>query len=143
VKDPHLGPYLSREAKNRLKETFPSARSNLVSCKAAPQALRQLKEAGALIVAGTDAPNPGTTYGASLHGELEMYVEDGLTPVEALTAATAAPAQAFHISDRGRIAPGLRADLLLVNGHPDEDIRATRNIDAVYKAGVKLDRQRH
>jgi imidazolonepropionase-like amidohydrolase len=143
VKDPHLGPYLSREAKNRLKETFPSARSNLVSCKAAPQALRQLKEAGALIVAGTDAPNPGTTYGASLHGELEMYVEDGLTPVEALTAATAAPAQAFHISDRGRIAPGLRADLLLVNGHPDEDIKATRNIDAVYKAGVKLDRQRH
>ena len=143
VKDPHLGPYLSREAKNRLKETFPSARSNLVSCKAAPQALRQLKEAGALIVAGTDAPNPGTTYGASLHGELEMYVEDGLTPVEALTAATAAPAQAFHIPDRGRIAPGLRADLLLVNGHPDEDIKATRNIEEVYKAGVKLDRKRH
>ena len=143
VKDPHLGPYLSREAKNRLKETFPSARSNLVSCKAAPQALRQLKEAGALIVAGTDAPNPGTTYGASLHGELEMYVEDGLTPVEALTAATAAPAQAFHISDRGRIAPGLRADLLLVNGHPDEDIKATRNIQAVYKAGIQLDRPRH
>ncbi|HEY2170625.1 MAG TPA: amidohydrolase family protein [Candidatus Angelobacter sp.] len=142
VKDPHLGPYLSHEAKDRLKETFPSARSNLVSCKAAPQALRQLKEAGALIVAGTDAPNPGTTYGASLHGELEMYVEDGLTPTEALTAATSAPAQAFHISDRGRIAPGLRADLLLVNGRPDEDIKATRNIDAVYKAGVKLDRKR-
>ena len=96
-----------------------------------------------MIVAGTDAPNPGTTYGASLHGELEMYVEDGLTPVEALTAATSAPAQAFHISDRGRIAPGLRADLLLVNGHPDEDIKATRNIQAVYKAGIQLDRPRH
>jgi imidazolonepropionase-like amidohydrolase len=95
-----------------------------------------------LIVAGTDAPNPGTTYGASLHGELEMYVEAGLTPVEALTTATSAPAQAFHIPDRGRIAPGMRADLLLVNGHPDEDIKATRNIDAVYKAGVKLDRKR-
>jgi len=143
VKYPYLGPYLSHEAKDRLKETFPSARSNLVSCKAAPQALRQLKEAGAMIVAGTDAPNPGTTYGASLHGELEMYVEDGLTPVEALTAATSAPAQAFHISDRGRIAPGLRADLLLVNGHPDEDIKATRNIQAVYKAGIQLDRPRH
>jgi len=141
VKDPYLGPYLSHEAKDRLKETFPSARSNLVSCKAAPQALRQLKEAGAMIVAGTDAPNPGTTYGASLHGELEMYVEDGLTPVEALTAATSAPAQAFHMPDRGRIAPGFRADLLLVNGHPDEDIKATRNIDSVYKAGVKLDRK--
>jgi imidazolonepropionase-like amidohydrolase len=143
VKDPHLAPYLSHEAKSRLKETFPSARTNLVSCKAAPEALRQLKAAGALIIAGTDAPNPGTTYGASLHGELEMYVEDGLTPVEALVAATSAPAQAFHISDRGHIAPGMRADLLLVNGHPDEDIKATRNIDSVYKAGVKLDRKRH
>jgi imidazolonepropionase-like amidohydrolase len=38
--------------------------------------------------------------------------------------------------------PGLRADLLLVNGHPDQDIKTTRNIDAVYKAGVKLDRKR-
>ena len=142
VKDPHLAPYLTRAAKDRLKETFPSARSGLLSCEAAPQALRQLEETGALIVAGTDAPNPGTTYGASLHGELEMYVEAGLTPTEALTTATSAPAQAFHIPDRGRIAPGLRADLLLVNGHPDEDIRATRNIQAVYKAGVQLDRPR-
>lgn len=142
VKDPLLSPYLSHEAKSRLKETFPSARTNLVSCKAAPEALRQLKAAGALIVAGTDAPNPGTTYGASLHGELEMYVEDGLTPIEALTAATSSPAQAFHISDRGRIAPGLRADLLLVNGHPDENIKATRDIQAVYKSGVELERKR-
>jgi imidazolonepropionase-like amidohydrolase len=143
VKDPHLAPYLSHDAKGNLKEMFPSARTNLVSCKAAPEALRQLKAAGALIVAGTDAPNPGTTYGASLHGELEMYVEDGLTPTEALTAATSAPAQAFHISDRGRIAPGLRADLLLVNGHPDEDIKATRDIQAVYKVGVELARKHH
>lgn len=142
VKDPLLSPYLSHEAKSRLKETFPSARTNLVSCKAAPEALRQLKAAGALIVAGTDAPNPGTTYGASLHGELEMYVEDGLTPIEALTAATSSPAQAFHISDRGRIAPGLRADLLLVNGHPDENIKATRDIQAVYKSGIELERKR-
>jgi imidazolonepropionase-like amidohydrolase len=44
--------------------------------------------------------------------------------------------------DRGRIAPGMRADLLLVNGHPDKDIKATRNIDSVYKAGIKLDRKR-
>jgi imidazolonepropionase-like amidohydrolase len=135
-----LAPYLNGENKERLTEVFPTARTNLVSCKGASQALRQLKQAGALIVAGTDAPNPGTTYGASLHGELEMYVEAGLTPAEALIAATSAPAQAFHLPDRGRIARGLRADLLLVNGHPDEDIRATRDIVAVYKEGVRLDR---
>lgn len=143
VKDPHLAPYLSHDAKSRLKEIFPSARSGLVSCKGALEALRQLKAAGALIVAGTDAPNPGTTYGASMHGELELYVEAGLTPVEALVTATSAPTQAFPLPDRGRIAPGLRADLLLVNGRPDEDIRATRDIVAVYKAGVQLDRGHH
>src|ERR1051326_7955409 len=105
LKDPRLALYLNGESKDRLRETFPVARTNLVSCKGASQALRQLKQAGALIVAGTDAPNPGTTYGASLHGELEMYVEAGLTPAEALIAATSAPAQAFHLPDRGRIAP--------------------------------------
>lgn len=142
VHDPHLAPYLNGDSKERLTEVFPSARTNLVSCKGASQALRQLKQAGALIVAGTDAPNPGTTYGASLHGELEMYVEAGLTPTEALITTTSAPAQAFHLPDRGRIAPGLRADLLLVNGHPDEDIKATRDIVAVYKEGVELKRAR-
>ena len=44
---------------------------------------------------------------------------------------------AFQKPDRGRIAPGLRADLLLVNGHPDEDIRATRDIVAVYKGETR------
>ena len=143
LKDPRLAPYLNGESKDRLRETFPVARTGLVSCKAASQALQQLKHAGALIVAGTDAPNPGTTYGASLHGELEMYVEAGLTPTEALITATSAPAQAFHVPDRGRIAPGLRADLLLVNGRPDEDITATRDIVAVYKEGVEFKRSPH
>jgi imidazolonepropionase-like amidohydrolase len=142
LKDPRLAPYLTGENRDRLSETLPIARTGLFSCKAAEQALRQLKAAGALVVAGTDAPNPGTTYGASLHGELEMYVEAGLTAVEALITATSAPAKAFNIPDRGRIAPGFRADLLLVNGHPDENITATRDIAAVYKAGVEFQRHR-
>ena len=54
----------------------------------------------------------------SLHGELELLVEAGLTPLEALSAATSVPADRFRLPDRGRIAPGLRADLLLVNGDP-------------------------
>jgi len=139
--DPNLKPYLSGENISRLKETFPSANSGLISCKGSMQAIGQLQAAGVPIVAGTDAPNPGTTYGASLHGELELYVESGLTPIQALIAATSAPASVFHISDRGRIAPGLRADLLLVNGRPDEDILATRNIVAVYKQGHEVDRR--
>ncbi|HEY6308120.1 MAG TPA: amidohydrolase family protein [Candidatus Angelobacter sp.] len=143
LSDPYLAPYLSHENISRLKETFPSANTGWVSCKGSTQAIPILQAAGVAILAGTDAPNPGTTYGASLHGELELYVEAGLTPLQALVSATSAPAAAFHIPDRGRIAPGLRADLLLVNGHPDEDILATRNIAAVYKDGNEVDRRSH
>jgi imidazolonepropionase-like amidohydrolase len=141
IQDPNLSPYLSHDNISRLKETFPSAQSGMVSCRGGAQAIAQLQAAGVPILAGTDAPNPGTTYGASLHGELQLYVEAGLTPVQALIAATSAPAAAFHVPDRGRIATGLRADLLLVNGHPDEDILATRNIAAVYKGGSEVDRR--
>jgi len=90
---------------------------------------------------GLTAGNPGTAPGASLHGELEYVVEAGLTPLEALVSATSANAESFRLLDRGRIAPGLRADLVLVNGDPTEDIRATRNIEQIWKAGIAFDRQ--
>jgi imidazolonepropionase-like amidohydrolase len=68
----------------------------------------RLLDAGVTLLAGTDAPNPGTVFGASLHHELELLVRCGMTPTQALTAATAAPASVFHLADRGRIAPGQR-----------------------------------
>ncbi len=111
-----------------------------ISCEGANQAVRQLKAARVPILAGTDVGNPGTAQGASMHGELELLVRAGLTPVEALRAATEAPAAAFHLDDRGRIAPGKRADLVLVNGDPTTDIRLTRDIAAVWKAGREIDR---
>jgi imidazolonepropionase-like amidohydrolase len=92
------------------------------------------------ILAGTDAANPGVVHGASLHRELELLVQAGLKPEDALAAATSVPAQTFHLDDRGRIAPGLRADLLLVAGDPTEDIRRTRAIVGVWRAGVPVDR---
>ena len=138
--DPNLEPFLTPANTERLRETFPSASRGL-SCAGAVKAIKELKAAEVPILAGTDAPNPGTTYGASLHEELELLVESGLTPTEALAAATSAPARAFHLTDRGQIARGLRADLLLVNGNPDENILATRNIVTVYKAGIADDRE--
>ena len=93
------------------------------------------------LLAGTDAPIPGATYGASIHSEMALLVRDGLEPVQALAAATSAPARAFHLDDRGFIRPGMRADLLLVDGNPTTDILATRNILAVWKRGVKVARQ--
>ena len=75
-----------------------------------------------------------------MHGELSLLVDAGLSPTEALTAATSIPAAAFHLGDRGKIAKGMRADLLLVRGDPTTDITATRDIVSVWKAGVQVDR---
>ncbi|WP_037272534.1 amidohydrolase family protein [Kibdelosporangium aridum] len=107
---------------------------------------RALSEAGVPLLAGTDANNaPGrdapVVNGASMHRELELLVEAGLTARAALAAATSAPARYFGLADRGRIAPGMRADLLLVRGDPTEDITATRSILGVWRRGVRFDRE--
>jgi imidazolonepropionase-like amidohydrolase len=107
-------------------------------------AVRQLAAAGVPLLAGTDTALPTAAlgvigYGATLHGELELLVQAGLTPTQALAAATSAPAAAFRLTDRGRIQPGARADLTLVEGDPTTDIRNTRNVVAVWKRGVHVD----
>jgi imidazolonepropionase-like amidohydrolase len=102
------------------------------------EAVHDLHLAGVRILAGSDAPNVGTWHGVSLHRELELLVEAGLTPLEALRAATSVPADAFRLADRGRVMQGLRADLLLIDGDPTEDITTTRAIVGVWKKGVRL-----
>jgi imidazolonepropionase-like amidohydrolase len=104
------------------------------------QIIAALRDAGVPILAGTDAPNPGTTHGASIHHEIELLAEAGLSPCEALASASSVPARCFDLRDRGRIAPGLRADLLLVRGDPTTNITAPRDIVGIWKAGVRLDR---
>ncbi len=140
LKDPDLSPYYSAVEIDRLGASFPQGKRKPADYSNAEAAVRQLKAARVPICAGTDCPNPGTTHGASIHEELELLVAAGLTPAEALTAATSVPATCFHLEDRGRIAPGLRADLLLVEGDPTADLKATRKIAGVWKEGVALDR---
>jgi imidazolonepropionase-like amidohydrolase len=139
ITDPRLGPYLTSDNVSNLKRGFPKF-STALDEKYAEQAVAQLKAAHVPVLAGTDAPNPGTTHGASIHRELELLVRSGLTPQEALAAATSVPAKAFHLDDRGVIAPGKRADLVLVKGNPTLDITATRDIVSVWKLGVEDDR---
>lgn len=142
IDDTRIAPYLNGADRAGLRRSFPknpNARRNLDYTKAAT---RMLHEKGVPILAGTDAPNPGTTHGASIHRELRLLVESGLTPAAALAAATSAPARAFSLKDRGRIVRGLRADLVLVNGDPTRDILATRDIVAIWKGGVRLERPR-
>lgn len=101
-----------------------------------------LHQAGVDILAGTDVSMPvphlgGMAHGASVHHELQLLVQAGLTPLEALRAATSVPARRFSLADRGRIAPGQRADLLLVDGDPTRTISDTLNIRAVWRRGVR------
>jgi imidazolonepropionase-like amidohydrolase len=139
--DARIAPYLGAAARHGLAQAFPRRPGQPpVSYDAAVATVRQLEAAGVPILAGTDAANPGTGHGASIHGELSLLVEAGLTPVEALAAATSVPARAFALADRGRIATGLRADLVLVEGDPTADIAATRAIVGVWKGGVAVDR---
>ena len=93
-----------------------------------------------MLIVGTDAGNPSTTHGASMHGELALFVRAGFSPTAALNAATALPAKVFGLHDRGRIAVGMRADLFLVAGDPTKNITATRAIEYIWKNGYRLAR---
>jgi imidazolonepropionase-like amidohydrolase len=141
AEDPRINAYLTRQELTMLGQAFPKRPGQPpTSYAAAESTVRLLRAANVPILAGTDAGNPGTAHGAALHRELELLVEAGLTPAAALAAATAVPAKVFRLADRGRLAPGLRADLLLVNGDPTTDITVTRDIAGVWKGGVALDR---
>jgi len=103
--------------------------------------VRQMARAGVGLLAGTDqGGNPYCYPGWSLHDELALFVQAGLTPAEALATATTNPARFFGVTDSlGSIAPGQIADLVLLDADPLADIRNTRAIRAVLVRGRLLD----
>jgi imidazolonepropionase-like amidohydrolase len=140
LSDARLSPYIDSASASNLKKSFPHRPGSKTDFANALAAVRALRAANVPLLAGTDAPNPGTAHGVSIHRELELLVQAGLTPTEALRSATSVPANVFGLTDRGRIAPGLRADLVLVKGDPTQDILATRDIVSVWKTGAEADR---
>ena len=92
------------------------------------------------VILGTDAGAVGDFFGYADHLELELFVRLGMTPAEAITAATTRAAQAFGLIDTGAIEAGRVADLLVLDANPLDDIRHTRQIAAVYLRGVEVDR---
>jgi imidazolonepropionase-like amidohydrolase len=138
--DSALAPGISGDAATNLRLAFPRRAGSTNSLAFATTAVRALRSAKVPLLAGTDAANPGTWYGMSLHRELELLVQAGLTTSEALASATSVPASSFRLQDRGTIAVGQRADLVLVAGDPLTDIRDTRRIVAVWKRGQRMDR---
>ena len=104
--------------------------------QAALQLTRQAHAAGVVVLAGTDALDADVLHGFSLHTELQYLVAAGLSPAEALAAATWHPAQAFGLgSQLGTVEVGKLADLLLLNANPLVDIRNTQQIEAVVANG--------
>ena len=104
--------------------------------------VRRLHEAGVPLLAGTDAVGSAVPivyfpFGESLHQELVNFVHLGMTPAEALRAATIVPATVHRLNDRGGIRPGMRADLILLNSNPLDDISNTRDIARVWAGGVE------
>jgi len=127
----------------RYQDSLKSSSSYAKNIKAFQIALKNLKklyDAGLLIALGTDSgAMPLRAQGFSEHLELELMVQAGLTPLQAITIATKNAAQALRIDRKfGTIAKGKTADLLILDGDPSADIENTRKIYAVYKAGKEV-----
>lgn len=137
--DADLAPWLDPSARTGLEQRFPGEPRQRWEVLA--ESIRALHAAGIPLLTGSDAPNPGTAFGASVHREMELLVEAGLGPVDALRAATANAGGAFSLPERGRIAEGTRADLVLVEGDPTTDITDSRRIVSVWKEGRAFDRE--
>lgn len=102
--------------------------------------VRDLLDAGVDILVGTDVSVPmahlgGLAHGVSVHHEMQLLVQAGLSPLEALRSATSVTSRRFNLNDRGIIAEGMRADLLLVKGNPIENICDTLSIAGIWKQG--------
>jgi imidazolonepropionase-like amidohydrolase len=98
--------------------------------------------AGTRVVLGTDTGiQPGHTFGSGEHVEMARWVQLGMSPADAIIAATSRPAQLMGLSDLGTLAAGKRASFIVLDANPLENIRNTRTIADVYLDGARFDRQ--
>ena len=134
-RDPRLDLYPAW-TRNDIQELKDAAAANLLpSAKGTSRTIKALFDAGARIVAGTDTP-----VALNLHSEVASYVDAGLTPYQALRAATVVPAQVLGL-DAGSIEVGKLADVVLVQGNPLQDITATSQVRTVVANGRLYDLQ--
>jgi imidazolonepropionase-like amidohydrolase len=125
-----------RQAKFRASPAWAQGQKYKAGLEVAKANLKRVHDAGIRVAFGTDSGPAGRFQGYFEHLELEMMVEAGLTPMQALVAATGQAAACWHKGGQlGTIAPGAAADLLVLEKNPLEDIRHTRTIERVYIGG--------
>ena len=83
----------------------------------------------------------GYTFGSADHHEIARWVQFGLSPSEAIVAATSRAAEVMGLADTGTLVSGKRADFVVLDANPLDDIHNTRRIAGVYLSGAKLDRE--
>jgi imidazolonepropionase-like amidohydrolase len=140
----YLSAFLILDWKEQVLEVSPERRAYFE--RAFPIMLkhvREMRNAGVRIMAGSDVAVLNIFPGLSLHDELQLFVDSlGMSPMEALASATREPAEWLGLADSvGTIEPGKIADLVLLDGNPVQDIRATRRIAAVLLRGRLFQRQ--
>jgi imidazolonepropionase-like amidohydrolase len=116
----------------------PAAAGYRMGLELAMENLKLLSEAGVSIAFGTDAGPPGRFPGYFQHMELAMMVDAGLSPEEALSAATRVAAACLEMTEVGTLEAGKWADLLVLGENPLEDILATRSVERVFIAGNEI-----
>jgi imidazolonepropionase-like amidohydrolase len=111
-----------------------------VAFETALRNLKKLSDAGIVIVLGSDSgAQPVRTQGFSEHLELKLMTEAGLTPMQTIIAATNNGAKMLRIDKQcGTLQPGKKADFIILNGNPLDDVKQTRNIFSVWKNGVQV-----
>ena len=131
---------LSDPAQQEKTRTSKDAQSIKVALQQGTRNLKRLSDAGAAIALGTDSgTNLGQWQGYFEHTEIEMMVKAGLTPMQAIVAATGGAARVMKLDGQlGTLEPGKWADLVVLKANPLDDIRHTRQIDAIWIGGRRL-----
>ena len=145
--DPFLQETVTTEVIDRLRDAYETRYPDGVPTRSPEQeraqkdAFTRLAEADVQIVLGTDAGGvPDHFFGYTGHKELEIFVRLGMTPMQAIVAATKRAAERIGLTHMGTLAPGRRADFVVLDANPLEDIRNTQRIANVYLQGQELDR---